>query len=362
MIHKCLILVVLLALISGSGCTDSWNKEMTADEIADQFTGHQECVRDYSAILSRTTGLTVGIPVVETMSIMVKKSYCSRIEYLKSPKEETGTLAVSDGRNIWWYYPSENRYRHRTVEDPTRTIFTELDYQTAASRILNENEPSYIGEVVIDGETTYIVDAMPDDPLKYSPVLFSRVRVWIDSNSWMVKKIEFFYESGIPIVRAEYSDIRTNADISGDICTFVPPDGAEPEVTPEMTGRITPLRAETLDQAKKRFGSYIRIPVYVPDGYAFQYALFYGKEAGQTSQIYTMGDDELCITEVSPPDKPCPGLLTGEAMQVTIDGTEGMYIAGEGRNQLQWCDEKLSYCIIGTLDKDEMVMVAASIE
>ncbi|MEA2034061.1 MAG: outer membrane lipoprotein-sorting protein [Euryarchaeota archaeon] len=335
---------------------------MTADEIADQFTRHQESVRDYSAILSRTTGLTIGIPVVETMNIMVKKPYCYRVEYLESPKTETGTFAVSDGRDLWWYYPSENRYRQRTVEDPTRTIFTELDCQMIAARVLEENKPTYIGEEVIDGETTYVVEAMPDDPLKYSLILFSRVRIWIDSDSWMVKKIEFFYESRIPIVRAEYSNIRTNSDISGDICTFVPPEGAEPEVTPEMTGRITPLRAETPDQAKKRFGSYIRIPAYVPKGYVFQYALFYGKEAGQTSQIYTLGDDELCITEISPPDKPCPGLLTGEAMQVTIDGTEGMYIASEGKNQLQWCDENFSYCIIGTLGKDEMVMVAASIE
>ncbi|MCK9306102.1 MAG: outer membrane lipoprotein-sorting protein [Methanoculleus sp.] len=360
MIHKYLLPVILFALIAGSGCTDVWNTEATGDDIVDQFTARQESIRDYSAVLSKTTGLTIEAPVLETMNITVKKPYCYRVEYLVSPKVGVGTLAVSDGRDLWWYYPSENRYQHRSIDDPTQTIFTELDYQTTASTILKENEPTYIGEDVIDGEMAYVIEAMPDDPLKYSPVLFSRVRIWIDSDSWVVKKIEFFYESEIPIVRAEYSIIRINTEVSSDVCTFVPPEGAEPEATQE-TGRITPLRAGTPQQAQERFGSYIRIPAYVPEGYTFHYALFYEGEAGQTSQIYTMGDDELRIIEISPPDKPCPEIQVGDAMQVMIDGTEGTYVSGEGRNQLRWRDENLSYCITGAPGEDEMMMIAASI-
>ncbi len=155
---------------------------------------------------------------------------------------------------------------------------------------------------------------------------------------------------------------QTNAGISNDICTFVPPEGAQPEPTPEQTGRVTPLRASTPEQAQDRFGSYIRIPAYVPEGYTFQYALFYGKAEGQTSQVYTRGNEGFRIRVIFPPDKPCPELLTGNATQVAIDGTTGTYVVGEGENQLRWHDENFSYCITGLLSKEEMVKVAASME
>ncbi len=357
-----LIVVLLFALMAASGCTDVGSKAMTGDEIVDRFVAQQESVRDYTAAFTRTIGLTLETPFVDTIRIAVKKPYCYQVEYLESLERGNGTLAVSDGQEIWWYYPSENSYRQTAVNDPTRTTLTELDYQTTAGTILKENNATYVGDDVIDGEMMYVVEATSDDPLKHSLTLFSKIRVWIDPGSWMAKRVEFFYESEIPIVRVEYSEVRTNFGLLSDICTFVPPEGAQPQKTPEPMGRVTPLQAFTPEQAKDRFGSYVRIPGFVPEGYTFQYALFYGKAEGQTSQFYTRGSEGFQIRVITPPDKPCPEYLTGNATQVTIDGTEGTYVAGEGENQLRWHDENFSYCITGSLDREEMVKVAASME
>lgn len=360
--QKYLIVVLLFALMAVSGCTDNTNSELTGDEIVDRFVAQQESARDYTALFTRTIGLTLETPFVDTIRIAVKKPCCYRVEYLESPERGNGTLAVSDGQEIWWYYPSENRYRQTTVNDPTRTKLTELDYQTTAGTILKENNTTYVGDDVIDGETTYVVEATSDDPLKHSLTPFSKIRVWIDPHSWMAKRIEFFYESDAPMDRIEYSEIQTNVGISSDICTFVPPEGAQPQTTPEPMGRVTPLQASTPEQAEDRFGSYIRIPGFVPEGYTFQYALFYGKAEGQTSQFYTRGSEGFQIRVITPPDKPCPEYLTGNATQVTIDGTEGTYVAGEEENQLRWHDENFSYCITGSLNEEEMMKVAASME
>ena len=353
----------MLALTAGciAGCMDTQKENLTADEISSQYIGHQEDVRDYSAVLSRTTGLMIEIPVIQKIKITVKKPHCYRIEYLESPKQETGTLAISDGNNLWWYYPSVNQYQHTTVSDPAQTIFTELDYQTTISRILEENKASCIGEEVIDGDLTYILEIIPDDPLKYSPALFSQVRVWIDSNSWMLKKTEFFYESDIPVIKAEYIDIQTNTDISDEICTFIPPNGAQQKPIPEMTGQITPLFAETPEQARDWFGEDLPVPSYLPDGYLFLYALHYGGPENRTSLIYGHEDgDEIHITQAPLRGRPCLEAVAGEATEVMVNGTPSNLTFGETENTLRWCSEEYSYCITGVVEEDEMLRMAAS--
>jgi len=150
----------------------------------------------------------------------------------------------------------------------------------------------------------------------------------------------------------EMKTSETNGDnISIDTTTFPTPPSA-----------ITPDVAYTLEEAYKKFGSDLPVPSYLPEGYAFQYALYYGEPDGRTSLIYEKGDEELRITQLSPPDKPCPGALTGEAVKVTIDGIEGTFISDDGKNQLQWSNENFSYWLTAMLDKDEMVKVAFSIE
>jgi hypothetical protein len=124
---------------------------------------------------------------------------------------------------------------------------------------------------------------------------------------------------------------------------------------------ITPAIAYSLEEAREKFGVNLPVPSYLPPGYNFQYALQYGEPDNRVSLVYGKGNDELSITRVPGPGNPCPWQETGSPECVTFNGTNGTFTSTEGDNVLGWAGEQYSYCLVGTLERDEMVKIAASI-
>ncbi|AKB84914.1 DUF4367 domain-containing protein [Methanococcoides methylutens] len=123
----------------------------------------------------------------------------------------------------------------------------------------------------------------------------------------------------------------------------------------------------TLDEAKDIVGFEILLPSYIPEGYEFDHALVYSNGATSEDNIYETvtlvyknGADWLHISQVFSGTEFSGMLPEGDVETVSINGSEGQFLALLETNILQWTTNDLELSITGKIDKDELVNMAES--
>lgn len=124
----------------------------------------------------------------------------------------------------------------------------------------------------------------------------------------------------------------------------------------------------TLDEAKDTAGFDILLPSYIPDGYEFDHALFSNNSATfedevfeRVTLVYKSGDDWLHISEVFYETGSSDTSVMDGAETVSINGSEGKFVAFTQTNLLRWAKGDIELTITGMVDKDEIVKVAESV-
>jgi len=347
--------LLMLLLISSSlfvaGCIDG---ELSAEQIAEKMQTKQDSIEDYSYTMYMT--MEFGDQTMETEAEMMYKKPNMIKTVQTQPAETAGSITVSDGETMWLYDAQQNTVM--IMELPDMPEQNEQDYLQLIGMMMNESDFSLAGVEKVDGRTTYVIDMSPKDESDDFG-MFGDIKVWVDKETWMPLKIEMKDADGNPMYSVEYRNFQINTGISDDEFQFEIPEGAEVKTMDEM---MLP-QVMTLEEAGEEATFDILTPSYLPDGYEFKNAMVIQGFVETVSLSYKNGDDRLKISETVFEDEAQTPLIMDSAENVSINDAEGKLVTiYDDYKMLQWEIGNIQLTISGTLDKEELIQIAESIQ
>ena len=352
---------LIVCLVLSAGCESSPTPtstpaNLTAPEVAEKFVQQQDAIRDLSATVEITTEY---YPPKDRFLIQKKDPYNYRIEFLISGSEATGTLVMTNGTDIWWYSPLTKTVRTTTHFDPNVTWFTQSDYQKMVKDLFEHHPHSYNLNMTDVGNNSYVMvfSALPGEPFHNLPNEFQNARVWIDADTWIAKRIEFYNAAWPSPMIIEYNDVRVNRGIPDTTFVFDPRNVPNP--SEEFRHHDPVVFLMSLEDAYHILGPGLVVPGNVPEGYSYDG----GYQMGDGTLELSLVNGKQWISYIDSPviGKPYSEPFEGDTVEVAINGTTGVLKKGTDKNQLQWIKGGHSYMLTGMLDAREMVKMATSL-
>jgi len=122
--------------------------------------------------------------------------------YYLSPKNVKDTAFMtydyadaSTDDDQWLYLPAMRKVRRISASDRgdyfLGTDFTYEDIKKESKVSIEDYTRKTIGEEVIDGHRTFIIESIPVDKKTAKELGYSKVKQWVDAEIWIVRKAEF---------------------------------------------------------------------------------------------------------------------------------------------------------------------------
>jgi outer membrane lipoprotein-sorting protein len=131
-----------------------------------------------------------------------------------------GDRIVADGTHIWIYFPSTDPGQAFQIRAPGAQ--GRFDFH---SEFLSEPGRRYRstleGREEVDGRTAHRILLEPREPSPYA-----RVRVWVDAENHLVRRMEI-HEEGETVRLLDFRNIRLNPELEADRFAFDPPPGVQ---------------------------------------------------------------------------------------------------------------------------------------
>jgi outer membrane lipoprotein carrier protein len=134
--------------------------------------------------------------------------------------EPAGDRIVADGADLWVYFPSTDAgqvFRSRLAASDGRFDLHREFLSDPGRRYGAE----LLGREAVDGRESHLLALQPLIPSPYV-----RARVWIDVESFLIRKLEILEESE-SVRTLEFLNIRLNPSIAPDRFRFLPGEGVQ---------------------------------------------------------------------------------------------------------------------------------------
>ena len=352
-IYGVLVLLLISSAIFVTGCTDD---ELDVKQIAEKMQQKQDSIEDYSYTMYMT--MEFGGQKMETEADMMYKKPNKLKTVQTQPAEMAGSVTVSDGETIWLYDAQQNTVMIMELSETPEQ--NEQDYLQLIGTMMNESDFSLEGIEKVDGRTTYVIDMSPKDESDDFGML-GDMKVWVDKETWMPLKMDMKDADGNPMISVEYRNFQTNTGISDDEFQFEVPEGAKVH-TLNMDEVLMP-QAMTLEEAGEEATFDILVPSYLPDGYEFDNAMVIQGFVETVSLTYKNGDERLGMSEIVFEDEPQTSQIMDSAEVVSINDVEGKLVTiYDDYKMLQWEIGNIQLTLSGSLDKEELIQIAESMQ
>ncbi len=352
-IYGVLVLLLISSAIFVTGCTDD---ELDVKQIAEKMQQKQDSIEDYSYTMYMT--MEFGGQKMETEADMMYKKPNKLKTVQTQPAEMAGSVTVSDGETIWLYDAQQNTVMIMELSETPEQ--NEQDYLQLIEMMMNESDFSLAGIEEVDGRTTYVIDMSPKDESDDLGML-GDMKVWVDKETWMPLKMDMKDADGNPMYSMEYRNFQTNTGISDDEFQFEVPEGAKVH-TLNMDEVLMP-QAMTLEEAGEEATFDILVPSYLPDGYEFDNAMVIQGFVETVALTYKNGDERLGISESVFEDEPQTSQIMDSAEVVSINDVEGKLVTiYDDYKMLQWEIGNIQLTLSGSLDKEELIQIAESMQ
>ena len=352
-IYGVLVLLLISSAIFVTGCIDD---ELDVKQIAEKMQQKQDSIEDYSYTMYMT--MEFGGQKIETEADMMYKKPNKLKTVQTQPAEMAGSVTVSDGETMWLYDAQQNTVMIMELSETPEQ--NDLDYLQLIEMMMNESDFSLAGIEEVDGRTTYVIDMSPKDESDDLGML-GDMKVWVDKETWMPLKMDMKDADGNPMYSMEYRNFQTNTGISDDEFQFEVPEGAKVQ-TLNMDEVLMP-QAMTLEEAGEEATFDILVPSYLPDGYEFDNAMVIQGFVETVSLTYKNGDERLGISEIVFEDEPQTSQIMDSAEVVSINDVEGKLVTiYDDYKVLQWEIGNIQLTLSGSLDKEELIQIAESMQ
>jgi outer membrane lipoprotein-sorting protein len=215
-----MVILILLGIFFTSGCTKEQTLESDENKIIMSLSEHLTSIRDYSGtVLLKTYDQD---PVLEKYRIHVRYPDNYKVEYIESSRRNGGVISILDTNEFLEYDPVNSQTIQAQVNSEGNSV-TSHDFPGLLNRIIPEGNISYSGVEYLENQPAYIIEIQPEKPgdafnLKYSEFRFSLIKVWVDPETWIVKKINLYDSNGTRlIVSADYQELSVNSGFPDDV-------------------------------------------------------------------------------------------------------------------------------------------------
>ena len=330
-----LVLLALLAVLL-TGCT-----QMSAEEIAKKIEEKYNSIKDFKGTLRVTTEVNGKKEVVE-YDYVFKKPNKMRVYDKKN-----GILTVSNGEKMWVY--DENRNEVTVMNIST---MVNPDYGELVKDMLKRYDVKLVGSEKISGRECYVIRLTPKD--RRANIV--SIEMWVDKEFWYPLKIEYNICLNTTTGRMcgkntiEYLDIEFNTGVSDDVFYFTPPKGVK--IKTKKTFEIK--RFKSVEEAQKNVEFKILKPSYTA-GYRLKDVTV---THNSVSLNYEKNSKVFMIVESKGGAIP----TFENAEKVKIGNCEGLYAKIYGSSILVFKKGDVVVTISGTIDKEELIKIAESME
>lgn len=145
-------------------------------------------------------------------------------------------LHLNDGRDVWLYYPDEQRAVVNRPSPGTGVVSPEVspfgqgvsDLNALLQEASTCYEPTVTGNATVAGRSTYVIDLGATRCLAGPGGTGGRRVIWVDQETFFVLKQELYSVEGERLIwQSEVTSVRYNAPADEALFTFTPPPGTD---------------------------------------------------------------------------------------------------------------------------------------
>lgn len=341
MLAVCLAAALVLAGCAGQDLSESQEKQ-----VADRFEEKMSEIDGYHATMTTTVEYDNETHTTEA-EVWARPGTGEMRQKVISPAESAGHVTVSNGSVMWSYDPDEERATRVDVPNASSgsSLVGRLGELTETHDIISN------GTVTLDGTETYKLTLVPNESESDVTAADVTKTFWLDKEELFPVKIQTeLGEDTTTTIR--FTDLELNPGLSDERFEFEPPEGVEvdePDIPDIEEYESESALTEAADGA---------VPdPDVPPEYSFEQATRYETDEGENlALVYTNGSEQLSISA-----NPYTGQST-EGETVQLGDRTGTYDSIEDIGMVTWTCDDTSYSVVGSLDKEALVDVAASID
>ena len=259
-----------------------------------------------------------------------------------------GAIAVSDGKQFWFYQPSENTVRTGTVGQMNSS--QNKSPQDIVQELLDYSTPTLAGTESINGHSTYKLQLIANDKAPQAAAGATGL-VWIDQSSWIPWRASVNAGSvGQGQVTAQVLEL--NIGVPDSLFQFQIPSGAKViQVQDQAPQHLT------LSDADKTAGFHVLQPSYIPTGATLVDVL----KAGHAIVLKYESTRGSFAVEQSPVEGKSPS-ISGESVQ--LRGTTGTLFASKDGSHLflTWTENGRRLSLSGAVSREDALKIAGSLQ
>ncbi len=260
-------LAILFLLTISPGCLTNppSEKNLTGDELANQYLQHANAIKDYRSEYVERGG-TAENTFITRFRFDYKTPSFARMEVIESHFMTPGTFVTTNGTLTTYYDADTGTYG--TSSEPN--LLGEYDYQAMVHQIVTDRNFTILGHDSQQKNIRYLIEVATDPwSTTYTPYVSSRIRAWIEPSTGLAWNISSYYDcdvvsvptptpppygpfaqetcsrSDLPNKVIEYQSIDVNTGIPDSHFNFVPPEGSGPRCVPKYVNYVEPPLTDT---------------------------------------------------------------------------------------------------------------------
>ncbi len=344
-----LSVLVVVSLLLG-GC----QTQPTAEEIVAKMREVEASTDDAHGVVEFSLH-DLGTDQDMVVEVWEKKPNKIRMQLLESSDSEfVGATIVSDGSQVWMYFPGENRVVVGEVgpDEPSSPRYMLQHMDEIIQRVLDASEVQLLGEEEVAGTATYKLEFTPKQGEEAVLPPGSKATLWVDQERWVALQAHFS-GGGVGEGWMRVRSFELNTGLADGRFQFEIPEGAE-VASVESKRPVYLTLEEALAQA-----DFLLVPSYVPEG-ATLIEVFAVDEAYVLR--YDHATTSFTVVQGEWPDE--REIPLGRTTEVTVRGQTATLISDEvlGTSFLAWTEEGMTIVIAGHISQDEILQVAESLQ
>jgi len=288
---------------------------------------------------------------LEVWADMEGRYYTKRLEGVQE-----GVITVNNGQKKWQIHPDEKKvYVFPAFPDPYR--FT-LELSEEVEEVKNSMETKIIGEDVISGRETNIIEIIPQGGNPYHIWVDKETNLPLQRQSSMLNALQY---------KVTYTEIGFYDSIPEKLLSYKVPEGFDEfDTSPE-------LLVNNLEEAVEIAGFTPKIPENIPEGFK-QEKTTVATDAKVIKLYYTLQDEKTTAVilqgKANGEFKPVSTAVLGKIgdnvaeIQSPVGGNDGI-LSGSGLyagvtdiTSIRWQESEFEYAVVGNASLEELALFA----
>lgn len=273
---------------------------------------------------------------------------------------------VAPNRTRRLYIAPEAAYGDYVVSIGT----TSYEFDTKRNRVVETQNPRLTSQVALNDNFALLIANYrpvigPSEMVAGRPTVsvslinkftgLRAMRIWIDRQTKLILAKETYRGNGAVATRIRFDDIRYTSDIPADLFSTAPPNGYSIVIAYRFSTLSTDIDKTTHAAGFEPLG-----PRYLPDGFSILSAELDDLNGVRTLHlIYSDGVRMISLFENA--DGAPADFGTAKPLETRVVDHDAQYVKQGSTTLLAWKDRGLSLALVGDLELNELISIAASV-